>query len=75
MLYHANKLRLKPLRSVALSVDSGKSEGTLDIIQVVGWLTSIVFFAFSKSSKYDALSCVPLLCPAINCANSAENEI
>ena len=38
MLYHASKLRLYPLRSVVLSVDSEKSEGTLDITQLVGWL-------------------------------------
>ena len=75
MLYHASKLRLYPLRSVVLSVDSGKSEGTLEMTQVVGWLTSMVFFVFSKSSKYDARSCVPLLCPAINCANSAERDM
>ena len=61
MLYHASKLRLYPLLSVVLSVDSEKSEGTLDITQLVGWLISIVFFVFSKSSKYDAWSCVPWL--------------
>ena len=49
--------------------------GTEDMIQEVGEETSMVFLVFSKSSIYDALSCVPCACPAINCANSAESEI
>ena len=36
IVYHANRLRLKPLRRVVLSEYSGKSDGTLEIIQEVG---------------------------------------
>ena len=35
----------------------------------------MAFFVFSKSSRYDALSCVPLACPAMSCANSPVKEI
>ena len=35
----------------------------------------MAFFAFSKSSIYDALSCVPLAVPEISWANSPVNEI
>ena len=49
-------------------------EGTLDMIQADGVLTSRALEVFSKSSRYDALSCVPLACPAINWANSAFND-
>ena len=58
-----------------MSFDSGNIDGTLDIIHDDGELTSIVFLASSKSSIYDALSCVPLLCPAISCANSADRDM
>ena len=41
----------------------------------VGVDTSMAFFVFSKSSRYEALSCVPCDCPAIRCANSADKEM
>ncbi|CDD05929.1 unknown [Prevotella sp. CAG:592] len=49
--------------------------GTLDIIHDDGVLTSMVFFVFSKSSIYEALSCVPLACPAMSWANSPVKDI
>ena len=75
MVYHARRERLKPERSVDLSPDSGNIDGTDEIIHDVGVDTSMVFLVFSKSSMYEALSCVPLLCPAMSCANSPENEM
>ena len=75
MVYQAMRERLKPERSVFLSFDSWNIDGTLEIIHDVGVDTSMVFFVFSKSSMYDALSCVPWLCPAMSCANSPENDM
>ena len=75
MLYHANNERLKPLASVVLSLCSANMDGTLEMIHEVGVLTSIEDLVFSKSSRYEALSCVPWLWPAISCANSPVNEI
>ena len=59
IVYQAMRERLKPERSVFLSFDSWNIDGTLEIIHDVGVDTSMVFFVFSKSSMYDALSCVP----------------
>ena len=75
MVYHASNERLNPLRKVVLSLCSGNMEGTLDMTHEVGVETSIFVVVFSKSSKYEALSCVPWLCPAMSCANSALNEM
>ena len=70
MLYHASSERLKPLVTESLSLCSLNMEGTLDNTHALGSLTSIPFLAFSKSSMYDALSCVPPACPAMSWANS-----
>ena len=59
MVYHASNERLNPLRKVVLSLCSGNMEGTLDMTHEVGVETSIFVVVFSKSSKYEALSCVP----------------
>ncbi len=50
-------------------------DGTLEIIHDVGSLTSMQFLVFSKSSRYEALSCVPLAVPAMSLANSPVKEI
>ena len=75
MLYHESRARLKPLVTESLSAYSGNIVGTLERIHDFGSLTSMAFFVFSKSSIYEALSCVPLACPAISCANSPVNVI
>ncbi len=74
-MYQASKARLNPLLSVALSDCSGNIVGTLESTHDVGADTSMEFFVFSKSSIYEALSCTPPACPAINCANSPVKEI
>ena len=50
-------------------------DGTLEIIHDEGVEMSILLVEFSKSSRYDALSWVPWLCPAMSWANSALKEI
>ena len=75
MLYHASSERLKPLVTESLSLTSLNREGTLDMVHAFGSLTSILLVAFSKSSIYEALSCVPPACPAIRWANSPVKDI
>ena len=75
IVYHASRERLKPERNVVMSACSGNIDGTDDIIHDVGVDTSMAFFEFSKSSIYDALSCVPRLCPAMSWANSPVNDM
>ena len=75
MVYHAIWARLKPLASVCLSLDSANMDGTLESTHDLGSDTSMPFFVFSKSSMYDALSCVPPACPAMSCANSVVSDI
>ena len=58
-----------------MSLDSGNIDGTLDSIHDVGVRILILLVEFSKSSIYEALSCVPLLCPAMSWANSPVKEI
>ena len=60
MVYHASR---------------GNIDGTDEITHDVGVDTLMVFFEFSKSSIYDALSCVPRLCPAMSWANSPVNDM
>ena len=75
MVYQANCDRLKPLVNPVWSLLSTNIDGTLDNIQLVGVETSILSVAFSKSSRYEALSCTPWFCPAMSWANSPENEM
>ena len=75
MLYHAICERRKPLDSEVLSLLSPNMEGTLDSTHEVGVETSSFVVLFSKSSIYEALSCVPLLCPAKSFANSPVNDM
>ena len=56
MVYHAICERLKPLRSVDLSLYSLNIVGVEDSIHAVGSMTEILSVVFSKSSIYDALS-------------------
>ena len=75
MVYHAKRARLKPLVTESLSAYSLNVLGTLEITHVLGSNTVIPFIELSKSSIYEALSCVPLAVPAISCANSPVKEI
>ena len=75
MLYHASLARLKPLVRPLRSSCSGKSDGVLEMNHDLGSDTSMPLFVFSKSSMYDASSCVPPACPAMSCANSPVNDI
>ena len=75
MLYHAIRALLKPLVSPVRSSCSGKSDGVLEMNHDFGSDTSMPFLVFSKSSIYDASSCVPPACPAMSCANSPVNDI
>lgn len=59
MVYQAICERLWPERRVVLSLLSEKVDGTLDRLHDVGSRTLILSVVFSKSSMYDALSCVP----------------
>ena len=74
-LYQANKARFMPLVTSVLSPLSWKVEGTLDMVHCLGLLRSIYDLASSKSSIYEALSCVPPAVRAISWANSPVNEI
>ena len=58
-----------------MSAYSGNIVGTLDSVHDLGSSTSMPFLAFSKSSMYEALSCVPPAVPAMRCANSPVKEI
>ena len=75
IVYHANRALLKPLVTESLSAYSLNDLGTLEITHDLGSMTLIPFLAFSKSSIYEALSCVPLAVPAIRCANSPVKDI
>ncbi len=75
MLYHESSARLKPLVTESLSAYSAKASGTLESTHDVGSATEMAFLAFSKSSIYEALSCVPLAVPAMSWANSPVKEI
>jgi hypothetical protein len=45
------------------------------MVHACGPDTSMPLVVFSKSSRYEALSCVPLACPAMRWANSPVNVI
>ena len=69
MLYQASSERLKPLVTESLAY-SLKYLGTLESTHDLGSETLMPFLALSKSSIYEALSCVPPAVPAIRWANS-----